>query len=89
MTTLHSVMNDQPLIDRYHHSDLRRTRESQPWWHGSCYPPDRFDAESLRPEASISRTERGTVPDYRVPILSVDRLVTVVEDRAVVRDSPP
>lgn len=26
LTTLHSVMNDQPLIDGYHHSDLRRTR---------------------------------------------------------------
>jgi hypothetical protein len=39
MTTLHSVINDQPLIDRYHHSDLRRIPESQPWWHGSCYPP--------------------------------------------------
>src|SRR5690606_4616965 len=26
LTTLHSVMNDQPLIDGYHHKDLRRTR---------------------------------------------------------------
>ncbi len=28
MTTLHSVMNDQPLIDGYHHADLRRTRSA-------------------------------------------------------------
>lgn len=28
MTTLHSVMNDQPLIDGYHHTDLRRTRSA-------------------------------------------------------------
>lgn len=28
MTTLHSAMNDQPLIDGYHHSDLRRTRSA-------------------------------------------------------------
>ena len=28
MTTLHSVMNDQPLIDGYHHEDLRRTRSA-------------------------------------------------------------
>ncbi|MBI3095152.1 MAG: erythrose-4-phosphate dehydrogenase [Rhodocyclales bacterium] len=28
MTTLHSVMNDQPPIDGYHHADLRRTRSS-------------------------------------------------------------
>ena len=28
LTTLHSVMNDQPLIDGYHHKDLRRTRSA-------------------------------------------------------------
>ena len=28
LTTLHSVMNDQPLIDAYHHTDLRRTRSA-------------------------------------------------------------
>ncbi|MBL8470887.1 MAG: erythrose-4-phosphate dehydrogenase [Rhodocyclaceae bacterium] len=27
-TTLHSVMNDQPLIDGYHHADLHRTRSA-------------------------------------------------------------
>ncbi len=28
LTTMHSVMNDQPLIDGYHHADLRRTRSA-------------------------------------------------------------
>jgi D-erythrose 4-phosphate dehydrogenase len=28
MTMLHSVMNDQPPIDGYHHTDLRRTRSA-------------------------------------------------------------
>src|SRR5690606_5018191 len=28
LPTLHSVMNDQPMIDGYHHSDLRRTRSA-------------------------------------------------------------
>ncbi|HXH02584.1 MAG TPA: glyceraldehyde 3-phosphate dehydrogenase NAD-binding domain-containing protein [Candidatus Competibacteraceae bacterium] len=28
LTTLHSVMNDQPLLDGYHHRDLRRTRSA-------------------------------------------------------------
>lgn len=28
LTTLHSLMNDQPLIDGYHHTDLRRTRSA-------------------------------------------------------------
>lgn len=26
VTTIHSAMNDQPVIDAYHHTDLRRTR---------------------------------------------------------------
>jgi len=28
ITTIHSAMNDQPLIDAYHHQDLRRTRSA-------------------------------------------------------------
>ncbi len=28
LTTIHSVMNDQPLIDGYHHTDPRRTRSA-------------------------------------------------------------
>ena len=28
LTTLHSVMNDQPLLDGYHHADLRYTRSA-------------------------------------------------------------
>jgi glyceraldehyde 3-phosphate dehydrogenase/D-erythrose 4-phosphate dehydrogenase len=28
LSTLHSVMNDQPLADGYHHADLRRTRSA-------------------------------------------------------------
>ena len=28
ITTVHSAMNDQPVIDAYHHTDLRRTRSA-------------------------------------------------------------
>ncbi|HEY9036711.1 MAG TPA: glyceraldehyde 3-phosphate dehydrogenase NAD-binding domain-containing protein [Pseudomonadales bacterium] len=28
LTTLHSMMNDQPVIDAYHHTDLRKTRSA-------------------------------------------------------------
>jgi D-erythrose 4-phosphate dehydrogenase len=28
ITTIHSMMNDQPVIDAYHHQDLRRTRSA-------------------------------------------------------------
>ena len=26
ITTIHSAMNDQPVLDAYHHTDLRKTR---------------------------------------------------------------
>ncbi|NIP73948.1 MAG: erythrose-4-phosphate dehydrogenase, partial [Gammaproteobacteria bacterium] len=26
ITTIHSAMNDQPVLDSYHHTDLRKTR---------------------------------------------------------------
>ena len=26
ITTIHSLMNDQPVLDAYHHTDLRKTR---------------------------------------------------------------
>ena len=28
VTTIHSAMNDQPVIDAYHHPDLRKTRSA-------------------------------------------------------------
>ena len=28
ITTIHSAMNDQPVIDAYHHTDLRKTRSA-------------------------------------------------------------
>jgi len=28
VTTIHSAMNDQPVIDAYHHTDLRKTRSA-------------------------------------------------------------
>ncbi len=34
ITTIHSMMNDQPVIDAYHHQDLRKTRSSS----GSIIP---------------------------------------------------
>ncbi len=30
LTTLHALMNDQPVLDGYHHKDLRRTRSGIP-----------------------------------------------------------
>ena len=69
LTTLHSVMNDQPLIDGYHHSDLRRTRSAMQ----SIVPVSTGLAqgvERLLPEM------RGRVQAkaIRVPILNVSAI---------------
>lgn len=69
LTTLHSVMNDQPLIDGYHHKDLRRTRSAMQ----SIVPVSTGLAqgvERLLPEM------RGKVQAkaIRVPILNVSAI---------------
>ena len=69
LTTLHSVMNDQPLIDGYHHKDLRRTRSAMQ----SIVPVSTGLAqgvERLLPEL------RGKVQAkaIRVPILNVSAI---------------
>ncbi len=67
ITTLHSAMNDQPVIDAYHHTDLRKTRSIM----NSMIPVDtglargierflpelsgRFEAQAMRvPTANVS-----------------------------------
>lgn len=70
ITTIHSVMNDQPVIDAYHHTDLRKTRAASQ----SIIPVDtglaegvgrilpalhgRFSARALRvPTINVSAVE--------------------------------
>lgn len=78
MTTLHSVMNDQPLIDGYHHSDLRRTRSAMQ----SMIPVSTGLAkgvERLMPQLA-GRVQAKAV---RLPVLNVsaiDLVVTLVRD---------
>ncbi len=67
ITTIHSAMNDQPVIDAYHHTDLRKTRSA----FQSIIPVDtglargierllpelsgRFEAQAMRvPTANVS-----------------------------------
>lgn len=69
MTTLHSVMNDQPLIDGYHHSDLRRTRSAMQ----SMIPVSTGLArgvERLLPELA-GRVQAKAI---RVPVLNVSAI---------------
>lgn len=69
ITTLHSVMNDQPLIDGYNHSDLRRTRSAMQ----SIIPVAtglKQGVERLLPQL-IGRIEAKAI---RVPIVNVSAL---------------
>lgn len=81
MTTLHSVMNDQPLIDGYHHSDLRRTRSAMQ----SMIPVSTGLAkgvERLMPQLA-GRVQAKAV---RLPVLNVsaiDLVVTLGQDVSV------
>lgn len=79
MTTLHSAMNDQPLIDGYHDSDLRRTRSAM---------------QSMIPVATgLARGVERLMPGLagrvqakaiRVPVLNVSAIdLTVTLARAV------
>lgn len=76
LTTLHSVMNDQPMIDGYHHKDLRRTRSAM---------------QSMVPVATgLARGVERLLPQLqnkvqakaiRVPILNVSAIDLMVQLR--------
>lgn len=74
MSTLHSVMNDQPLIDGYHHADLRLTRSAMQ----SIIPVATGLAkgvERLLPQLK-GRVQAKAI---RVPILNVSAIDLVVQ----------
>lgn len=78
ITTIHSAMNDQPVIDSYHHNDLRKTRSAMQ----SIIPVDTALAkgiERILPELA-GKLEAQAV---RVPTLNVSAMDLAV----VVRDS--
>ena len=74
LTTLHSVMNDQPLADGYHHTDLRRTRSAMQ----SMIPVSTGLArgvERLLPQLA-GRVQAKAI---RVPTLNVSAIDLVVQ----------
>lgn len=87
MTTIHSAMNDQPVIDAYHHTDLRKTRSA----FQSIIPVEtglargierifphlagRFEAQALR------------VPTVNVSAIDLSVVLTRAVDVAVVNDA--
>ncbi|MCK5880965.1 MAG: erythrose-4-phosphate dehydrogenase [Sinobacterium sp.] len=69
ITTLHSAMNDQPVIDAYHHTDLRKTRAAI-----NSMIPVRTELakgiERLLPEMA----NRFTAHAIRVPTINVSAI---------------
>ena len=73
LSTLHSVMNDQPLLDGYHHSDLRRTRSAMQ----SMIPVSTGLARGI--ERVLPRlTGRVQAKAIRVPTLNVSAIDLVL-----------
>ncbi|MFT4613532.1 MAG: D-erythrose 4-phosphate dehydrogenase [Bacteroidia bacterium] len=74
ITTIHSAMNDQPVLDAYHNTDLRKTRAAS----ASIIPVDTALAvgiERLLPEM----TGRFTAQALRVPTQNVSAMDLTVQ----------
>lgn len=76
ITTIHSAMNDQPVLDAYHHTDLRKTRAASQ----SIIP---VDTELARGVARLlpQMDGRFTAQALRVPTLNVSALDLTVQTR--------
>lgn len=74
ITTLHSAMNDQPVIDAYHHTDLRKTRAAI----GSMIPVTTGLAQGIgRLLPSLSNA--FTAHAIRVPTMNVSAIDLTVQ----------
>jgi erythrose-4-phosphate dehydrogenase len=74
ITTIHSAMNDQPVLDAYHHTDLRKTRAAGQ----SIIPVDTALArgiERILPELA----GRFSAQALRVPTLNVSAMDLTVQ----------
>jgi erythrose-4-phosphate dehydrogenase len=79
ITTIHSAMNDQPVLDAYHHTDLRKTRAAGQ----SIIPVDTELARGV--ERILPQMEgRFSAQALRVPTLNVSAMdLTVLVKQAV------
>lgn len=88
LSTIHSAMNDQPVIDAYHHTDLRKTRSALQ----SIIPVDtglgqgidrlmpdlqgRFEAQAMRvPTVNVSAIDLSVVVSRDVSSAEVNRVL--------------
>lgn len=74
LTTLHSVMNDQPMIDGYHHTDLRRTRSALQ----SMVPVSTGLARGVE-RLLPALTGKVTAKAVRVPIINVSAIDLIAQ----------
>jgi D-erythrose 4-phosphate dehydrogenase len=94
ITTIHSAMNDQPVIDAYHHTDLRKTRSA----FQSIIPVDtalargidrilpelagRFEAQAMRvPTVNVSAIDLSVVVRKPVDAASVNSMLRAAAGR--------
>lgn len=88
ITTIHSAMNDQPVIDAYHHSDLRKTRSAMQSiipveteiarGIGRILPAmqDRFEAQALRvPTINVSAIDLVVAVDRAATVTAVNEAI--------------
>jgi erythrose-4-phosphate dehydrogenase len=76
ITTIHSAMNDQPVLDAYHHTDLRKTRAAGQ----SIIPVDTalaLGVERILPDM----VGRFSAQALRVPTLNVSAMDLTVQTR--------
>lgn len=88
ITTIHSAMNDQPVIDAYHHTDLRKTRSAIQ----SMIPVDtslakgidrllpklagRFEAQAMRvPTVNVSAMDLSVVVNSDVDAAAINAVL--------------
>ncbi|MEH6634992.1 MAG: type I glyceraldehyde-3-phosphate dehydrogenase [Halioglobus sp.] len=77
ITTIHSAMNDQPVLDAYHHTDLRKTRAASQ----SIIPVDTGLAKGLE-RILPTMAGRFTAQALRVPTLNVSALDLTIQSRS-------
>ena len=75
ITTIHSAMNDQPVLDAYHHTDLRKTRAAPSRLFRWIRPGPGRGADSA------GHGGRFTAQALRVPTLNVSALDLTVQTR--------
>ena len=74
ITTIHSAMNDQPVLDAYHHTDLRKTRAASQ----SIIPVDTALAKGVE-RILPHLAGRFTAQALRVPTLNVSAMDLTVQ----------